>query len=426
MRKSVLLVSSLVLIAMLGFQKHSSAQGMFVPTAYGAWGNTVYGGMSIVSPGLYGQDEDGQIDGHAAIGFGLGNLVKNFGLQTQINRYAVVYGDRWSASAQVSRYLGKGVAIGFGADNFVRWGSNRVPFSPASWYISVSQKLKYVKPEGFASRLGYTLGIGTGRFGSLSQLEIDADQGVKYYKTKNSATLFYGALSVDILKWLEADVEWSGRNLHAGLALNFKTWKLPTRIIAGAADLTKFTGDGTRFFAGLGFAYQFKDVKYVELDTKKLEEKMDKAHKECMDKVDDLKKDHEQILANQKAMQDRLDNLEKQVQDVQNVQKALTDDANTMNSKGTKKDFAADGSNLKDGGNGEYVVVYSRRSLEEASALSKKLEKKGKASEITTNNTKSWYHVYTHLFSTQQHKDALKKSSDQRRNGYVGAWVLVK
>jgi hypothetical protein len=323
--------------------------------------------------------------------------------------------------------LGKGVAVGFGADNFVRWGdAKRVPWSPASWYLSFSQKLKYVKSEGFVSRLGYTVGLGTGRFGSLSQKELDNDQGLKYYKNKNSATLFYGALSVDILKWLEADVEWSGRNLHAGLGFNFKAWKLPTRIIVGAADLTEFTGEGTRFFAGLGVAYQFKDVKYVELDTKKLEEKMDKAHKECMDKVDDLKKDHEQILANQKAMQDRLDNLEKQVQDVQNVQKALTDDANTMNSKGTKKDFATDGSNLKDGGNGEYVVVYSRRSLEEASALSKKLQKKGKASEVTTNNTKSWYHVYTHLFSTQQHKDALKKSSDQRRNGYVGAWVLVK
>jgi hypothetical protein len=422
MRKSVLLVSSLLLIAMLGFQKHSSAQGMFVPTAFGASGNTVYGGMAVVAPGIYDADDKG-VDAVMAAGFGVGNIVKNFGLQAQVNRYAVVMGDRWGASFQISRYLGKGVAVGFGSDNVLSWGSNRIPFAPTSWYMSVSQKLKYVKSEGFASRIGYTVGFGTGRFASISSYEKSIGKGINIWNDKYVGSIIYGALTVDLLKWLEADVEWSGRNLHAGLGLNFTTWKFPTRIIVGAADLTSFTGDKVRLFAGLGVAYQFKDVKFIDIDTKKLEEKMDKNQKECMDKVGELKKDHEQILANQKAIQDRLDNLEKQVQGVQSMQSAMADNPNDLNAA---RSFKADGTSLQDNGTGDYVVVYSRRSLEQASSLSGKLKKKGVASEITANQTKSWYHVYTHLFSGKQHQDALQKSTEQRRNGYVGSWVLVK
>lgn len=431
MRKSVLLVSSLFLMALIGLSNQASAQGMFVPTAYGAWGNTVYGGMVMSNRSLDDQSGDFNLDGHLAAGIGLGNLVKNFGLQTQVNRYAVVYGDRWSLSTQLSRYLGKGVAGALGADNFVRWGSERVPLSPASYYVSFSQRLKYIKPAGsFASRISYTLGAGVGRFGTIMASERLEEKGLDIVADKRSATLLFGAFTLDIMKWLEANIEWSGRNLHAGIGLNFNTWKLPTRIILAGADLTSFTGNGARFVAGLGVAYQFKDVKYVELDTKKLEEKMDKNHKECMDQGAQLKKDHEQVLANQKAILDRLDNLEKQVQNcqtaVQEAQKADDNNANSANSADAKRGYTPDGKNLYDRGTGEYVVVYSRRNLEEAQALMGKLSKKGETSALTQNSVKSWYHVYTHLYSSQQHKDALKKSKEQRNKGLVGSWVLVK
>jgi hypothetical protein len=227
------------------------------------------------------------------------------------------------------------------------------------------------------------------------------------------------------MKWLDATVEWNGRNLDAGLGFNFNIWKFPTRIIAGYTDLTKFTGDGARFFAGLGTAYQFKDVKFIELDTKKLEEQMQKNHAELVGKADELKKDHEQILANQKAMQDRLDNLEKQVQDVQKTQDAVYgSDPSATNSGMINR--GGTGGGLTDGGTGNYVVVYSRRSLESAEQVMSNLKSKGVESQMTQNKIKSWYHVYTHLYSPAEHKAALEKSSEQRRNGYVGAWVLVK
>lgn len=88
--------------------------------------------------------------------------------------------------------------------------------------------------------------------------------------------------------------------------------------------------------------------------------------------------------------------------------------------------YSPAGTNLYDRGTGRYVVVYSRRNLASAEQLVSDLKAKGVESQVTQNKIKSWYHVYTHLYAPAEHKVALEKSTEQRRNGYVGAWVLVK
>jgi len=340
MKKSALLFSSLLLLAILIFPGKADAQGIYAPSGNGAWGNMVYAGVGFTSPQPFYANED-MI---ATVGFGLGNPAKNFGLQVSTDLQSVRNHERYSFNAKVHRYLGKGVSMAFGLENFyLQNHPASYRNSPKNVYLAMTQDFRYkVSPAKFGSRFSYSIGVGIGRFSKLSPLDIAQENGLNIDE-KYRGTYLFGAAQFRVSKWLNYHIEWSGVNLNSGLSVNGKVWKVPFKLMVGVADLTPYSGDRLRFIAGLGIAYRFENVKFFEsgMDEEEMRALMDEYQAQMINKVDSLKDQNDKILEEQKKMNDRLDAIEDELKKLNTAVEESASSSNETNVTSTNSSAIA-------------------------------------------------------------------------------------
>lgn len=426
MKKVLLIVGYIFLIALFGLPNKGFSQGIFAPGGTGAWGNMVYGGIgAFTAP--YSDKEDAVV----AFGVGLGDPVNGFGFQIGSNMLDVSEQDAYNLGVKVHKYFGEGITVGVGLENILefgeRVGNTKGYFS--SQYVAMTQDLRYKYYSGFLSRISYNLGVGFGRFSELT----DQD---KIEHDRENGTYVFGGLAYQATKRIKLHTDWSGVNLTAGVSLTSAIESIPFSIIVAATDLTDYTGDGARLIGAIGMVYQW-GLKDANTGKEKINTEYQNNQDELLNKIDQLKND---LDAQIDVLEKEIELIKKKQSDAdvyEDVNKASVDQTNSTDDANEKalnqkvKNYSTDeivkvnddGSIGDNAESGYYVVIHSFREKTRAQNAVTMEKDKGTTAKIVYNKNRKWYYVYSHMYKNL--KEALVKSTEQREAGYEGAWVHI-
>ena len=226
------------------YRASSNAQTLTTPTAEGASNNIVFMGVGGSSPAPYAT----KADGAAVIGFGVGDPIKNLGIQVCLISLDLSQWDRYSTAIHLSRSLGNGSTFGVGVENIMLTDGGDTAKSYYAVYSQVVQTEPFINKTTGVSRLHFSIGAGNGRFADKSGDDIASGKG-------EHGTYIFGNVAYEVADQFNVITDWNGINLNAGVSKTFMIGKYPLVIAVGAADLTNYSGDGVRgiFIVGTGF-----------------------------------------------------------------------------------------------------------------------------------------------------------------------------
>lgn len=215
-----------------------------VPSGWGASWGVIFIGASITDPAAYSKNRDAAI----SFGLGLGNPVTNIGIQLSPTIWDVSRFDNLSLSCKIHRYLGNASSLAVGAENL--FADKDETDTEESYYIVISHAFQqFHAHEPDHSSLHASIGVGSGRFGEKSPLDIQTGKG------KHGSYVF-GSLAYEVFPSINMIVDWNGLNLNVGISLA-PLKEVPVGITLGIADFTGNSGDGARFISSAGIAYLF-------------------------------------------------------------------------------------------------------------------------------------------------------------------------
>ena len=210
------------------------------PSGYGAaWGNAGIG-IGFQERARFVDQRDAVI----GFGFGLGNPVKNIGVQIGVSLVDVSAPFRDGAvSIKLHRRLPEDFSIAVGTQGGVIWGTTD---GGSSIYGVVTKRLALRQDRTKSlSEVYVSLGIGGGQFRS----ESDIENGIE-------SVGVFGSLAVRVIEPINLVTEWSGQDLTIGTSIvPFKNF--PFVIVPAITDITGSAGDGARFILGAGYSISF-------------------------------------------------------------------------------------------------------------------------------------------------------------------------
>jgi len=220
------------------------AKSLTTPTAEGAANNIVFMGVGGTVPAPYSNNSDGA----AVLGFGVGNPKENLGAQLCLVNLDIDKWDQYSVALHLFRDLGDASTIGVGVENVMLSSGGDAGKSFYAVYSHSVQSAPFINETTGRSKLHFSIGAGSGRFGDKSDLDIAAGKG-------KHGTYVFGNISYEVANEFNLIADWNGQNLNAGVGKTFLFGKVPLVIALGLADLTGYSGDGVRgiFIVGTGF-----------------------------------------------------------------------------------------------------------------------------------------------------------------------------
>jgi len=219
-------------------------KSLTTPIAWGASNGVVFAGVGGTINAPYTNDPDGA----AVLGVGVGDPLKNLGAQISIISLDLDGWEEYSMSVQLHHDFGTGTGVAVGAENVMLTEGGD---ADNSFYAVVSHGLQgdmFVNDSG-SSKLHFSVGIGDGRFGDKSDMDIATGKG-------KHGTYVFGNVSYELFEEFNAIVDWNGINLNAGLGKTFWVDKYPLAVTLGAADLTDNSGDDVRFIFAVGTGFK--------------------------------------------------------------------------------------------------------------------------------------------------------------------------
>ena len=230
---------------------NSNGKSLTTPVAWGASNNVIFLGAGGTAPSPYSHSADGA----AILGAGIGDPVKNLGFQFYVTSIDISAWQEYSASFHLFRELGCGSAFGVGLENVMITNGGD---SGKSYYAVFSQGVQtdpFINNTTGNSQLTYSIGVGSGRFGNRTPADL-APTPTGGGHTNAHGTYVFGNIAYEVAHSFNVISDWNGTNLNAGLSKTFFIEKIPVSVTVGAADLTKYSGDGVRLIAtvGTGFA----------------------------------------------------------------------------------------------------------------------------------------------------------------------------
>ncbi len=227
------------------YMPNNHGKSITTPVAWGAYNNVMFIGAGGTAPSTYSTKNDGA----AVLGVGLGNPKENIGVQATITSIDISEWKEYSSALHLFRELDNADAIGVGVENVMLTDGGD---SGKSFYVVYSRGLQYdsmLNKEIKTTKLHYSIGAGTGRFGDKSPEDILSGKG-------RHGTYVFGNLAYEIADSFNIITDWNGTNLNAGVSKSFKIGNIPFAVTAGAADLTRYSGDGVRFVFAGGFGFK--------------------------------------------------------------------------------------------------------------------------------------------------------------------------
>jgi len=220
-------------------------KSLTTPVGRGAAYGSFFAGIGGTDPAPYADKGDGAL----GFGIGVGNPVKNLGLQVSIASLDLSSWDRYALNLKVHRYLGASNSIAIGVENLTIQASASPTDSDASYFIVFSQGVQdcgVINRKSNKTKLHYSIGIGNGRFRDKSRNDIYAGKG------KHGTTIF-GNVAYELFNELNVICDWNGVNLNAGVSKAISLGDKAAMVLTvGVADLTDISGDGARLIGGVG------------------------------------------------------------------------------------------------------------------------------------------------------------------------------
>ncbi len=222
-------------------QQNYLGKSLMTPTAWPAQskGGVLFAGLGGTFPQLYTSLND--LIG--VVGLSAGNPDRFVSATVMLNINDVYKFRHFSSNIILYKNLPNGSALSAGGIHLL---SSKQTDSDPSYYIVFSHAVQTLlsKRTG-TSALSYSIGIGSGRFYDNSPWDI------RKGKAAHGSAVFAN-VSLEITKWLNTNVEWSGTNLHAGVSVRPLGF-LPS-INMGLADITRFSGQEIRFVASINYS----------------------------------------------------------------------------------------------------------------------------------------------------------------------------
>jgi hypothetical protein len=223
---------------------NNHGKSLTTPVAWGASGNVLFMGIGGDYPAPYTSDADGA----ALLGFGFGDPKKDIGIQVAIVSLDISEWKEYSAYVQLHKNLGNGNAIAVGVENVMLTNGGDAGKSFYAVYSQGLQSDPFVDKNTGNSKLHFSVGLGSGRFGDKSPADVADGKG-------EHGTYVFGNISYEVSDAFNLIADWNGLNLNAGVSKTFwLTKKIPLAVTVGAADLTHNSGDGVRLIAAVGTA----------------------------------------------------------------------------------------------------------------------------------------------------------------------------
>jgi hypothetical protein len=222
----------------------SPASSAGTPSAYGASSREAFIGGGISIPLEKGRD---RVDGSLSAGFGLGDPVKDVGVEVSANISSVSpddFADSGSLGLKLHRYLGDSTAVAVGWSNALRWGDAT---GAKNTIYGVVTKAFPLQPNNANNKLPLTVSVGLGSGSFRSKGAIEANE--------NGVNLF-GSLGLRVAPQVSLVSSWTGNRLNAGVSfVPFK--KTPLVVNAVITDVTSnlTTGRGLSLSAGYSFRF---------------------------------------------------------------------------------------------------------------------------------------------------------------------------
>jgi hypothetical protein len=223
---------------------NNHGKSITTPVAWGAANNVVFMGLGGTSPSPYSKRSDGA----AVVGVGLGNP-KELGVQISLISLDISEWKEYSSSLHLFKTLCNGDAFGAGVENVMLTDGGD---SDKSFYVVYSRGVQdesVLNKSANSTKLHYSIGAGTGRFGDKSPDDILDGKG-------KHGTYLFGNVSYEVAESFNVITDWNGLNLNAGVSKSFYINKIPFGVTVGLADLTSNSGDGVRLVGAAGFGFK--------------------------------------------------------------------------------------------------------------------------------------------------------------------------
>lgn len=219
-------------------------KSLTTPIAWGAANGVVFAGVGGTVNAPYSDEADGA----AVLGVGVGDPIKNLGAQIAFISLDLDEWEEYSMTLHLHHDLGGGSAVGAGIENVMLTEGGD---ADESYYIVFSHGVQgdMFANETGTSKLHFSIGAGTDRFGEKSERDIAEGKG-RY------GTYVFGNVAYELFNEFNVVVDWNGINLNAGLSKTFWLGQFPVAITAGAADLTDNSGDDVRFIFAVGAGFK--------------------------------------------------------------------------------------------------------------------------------------------------------------------------
>lgn len=225
---------------------NNAVSSVMTPSGWGG-GNSTY--IYVVVGGIYPAEytDPGKADLITAAGLSFGDPKKYVNVSLSVNVGRVSELKDLSGNVIVSRQIFKASSISVGGIQL--FASSAISDAPKpTFYVAFSHSVQSSKPNSSGSaKLGYTIGIGNGRFLNKSPKDISTGKG-KY------GTAVFANVSYEVFKNVNLNAEWSGLNL--GVSSGIRPFnKLPLTIGYGVYNLTRNSSDRISFIATAAYPF---------------------------------------------------------------------------------------------------------------------------------------------------------------------------
>ena len=224
---------------------NNAGKSLATPTGWGASNNTVFIGAGGTTPQAYSDSSDGSI----SFGGGFGDSVQNLGVEVSaaLNDFDMV--DELSYNIKLHKYLGYGMSFAIGGEHLFPADTSD---ADESFYAVLSRSSQHHINENGVSKLHYSFGIGSGRYGEKSDMDQDEGKG-------KHGTYVFASTAYEVMENTNVILEWTGINFNTGISTT-PLKNIPVSVTLGLGDLVEeFSGDGVRLFGSIGYSYQFKN-----------------------------------------------------------------------------------------------------------------------------------------------------------------------